>query len=154
MTCNESCWVLTGDWDADLWWAIPWNKTTGSPFSVEFDYNWVLERENKEKDIIGWLHTHPGMVAMPSSRDHATFKAWVSCLGKPLVCVIKGIDGWRAWWYLNDEDEPVEYQVKAVKNLIFGVTPEEFFNEEEKRSNERIRSEDSSEPEFEPKCEG
>jgi hypothetical protein len=72
------------------------------------------------------------MIAHYSSRDDRTMKAWVLALGKPLVCCISGTDGLRAWWYLNDEDPPVEYQVKSLRGLVFGVTPEEFFDDEEK----------------------
>ena len=57
-------------------------------------------------------------------------RAWVTCLGRPLVCCINGTDGLRAWWYLNDEDPPVEYQAHKVRDRVFGITPEEFFDEE------------------------
>ena len=64
MDCNENCWVMTGKWHDDLWWARVRNKTCGIPIQVAFDYDWILKREdNGIKDTIGWLHTHPGMEA-------------------------------------------------------------------------------------------
>jgi proteasome lid subunit RPN8/RPN11 len=126
---NEHCWILVGRWKDDLWWAKKIRPTEGAPCSVAFDPNYVLAREESGiKDTMGWLHTHPGMVAVPSSRDDVTTKAWVTSLGRPLVCCIRGIDGLRAWWYLNDEDPPVEYQVVSLRGSVFGLTPEEFFN--------------------------
>ncbi len=56
--------------------------------------------------------------------------AWVCSLGKPLVCCILGTDGLRAWWFLNDEDPPVEYQARKLQGIVFGLTPEEFFEED------------------------
>lgn len=128
---NEQCWVLIGGIEVDLWWGSRIRPTEGAPASVAFDAEYVIERDEKYKDIVGFIHTHPSFTADYSSRDDRTMKAWVTCLGRPLVCCIHGTDGLRAWWYLNDEDPPVEYQVKATKGLIFGLTPEEFFDEEE-----------------------
>ncbi|NIQ16444.1 MAG: hypothetical protein GTO02_19240, partial [Candidatus Dadabacteria bacterium] len=48
----------------------------------------------------------------------------------PLVCCILGTDGLRAWWFLNDEDPPVEYQARKLQGIVFGLTPEEFFEED------------------------
>jgi hypothetical protein len=59
---------------------------------VEFDGAAVLTREEKRRDIIGFLHTHPGLPAKPSPRDIATMQAWVSAFGKPLLCLIAGTD--------------------------------------------------------------
>ncbi len=129
---NENCWVLVGGWQEDLWWGKRVKPTEGTPVSVNFSADYVIQRDTNHHDIVGFIHTHPGMIAHYSSRDDRTMKAWVLALGKPLVCCIQGTDGLRAWWYLNDEDPPVEYQVKSLRGLVFGVTPEEFFDDEEK----------------------
>jgi proteasome lid subunit RPN8/RPN11 len=119
--CNEHCWVLLGHRDGDLWWGRMHKMTVGAPCSVAFDSKWVLEREEKKGDVVGFLHTHPGMVGHYSSRDDRTMKAWCLSAGRPLVCCIQGID---AWWYLDDESPPEELSVKQIGKLLFGVTPE------------------------------
>lgn len=125
---NEHCWVLLGGWEDDLWWGRRVKPTEGHPCSVAFDPDYVLRREEiGKKDTVGWIHTHPTFTAHYSERDDKTMKSWVLSLGRPLVCCIQGTDGLRAWWYLNDEDPPVEYQVKKMRGLVFGITPEEFF---------------------------
>jgi proteasome lid subunit RPN8/RPN11 len=129
---NENCWVLVGGWHEDLWWGKRVKPTEGTPVSVNFSADYVVQRDTKHHDIIGFIHTHPSFPAHYSSRDDRTMKAWCLSLGKPLVCCIQGTDGLRAWWYLNDEDPPVEYQAKSLRGLLFGVTPEEFFDDEEK----------------------
>jgi proteasome lid subunit RPN8/RPN11 len=128
---NEHCWILLGGWREDLWWGKRTKPTEGAPCSVRFNPKYVTEREEKYHDVVGFIHTHPGMSAHYSGIDDATMKAWVFSLGKPLVCCIIGTDGLRAWWYLNDEDPPVEYQAKSLRGIVFGMTPEEFFDEEE-----------------------
>ena len=128
---NEQCWILVGGWREDLWWGKRVKPTEGQQCSVRFNPQYVLDRDEKYHDIIGFIHTHPGMSAHYSGIDDRTMKAWVLSLGKPLVCCIIGTDGLRAWWYLNDEDPPVEYQAKSLLGIVFGVTPGEFFDEEE-----------------------
>lgn len=119
---NEKSWVLLGGVNENLWWGRMTKQTQGLPCSVEFNYDWTLYREETKGDVVGWLHTHPGMLAYPSSRDHRTMKAWVTCFGKPLVACIHGVDGLRAWWYMDDESDPIEQQVKKLSHFIFGVT--------------------------------
>lgn len=127
---NEQYWALLGGAEDDLWWGAGADTCEGHPCAVAFDPYFVLEQDAKENNIVGFLHTHPGMIASPSLRDHRTMHAWVACLGKPLVCCIRGVDGLRAHWYLNDEDPPVEYQVKEHNNVLFGTTPlEDEFTE-------------------------
>ena len=145
---NENCWILLGGWREDLWWGKRTKPTEGEPCLVRFNPKYVMEREEKYHDSIGFIHTHPGMSAHYSSIDDATMKAWVFSFGKPLVCCIIGTDGLRAWWYLNDEDPPVEYQAKSLRGLVFGITPEEFFDEtEEITAEEEIEFLDSLVPE-------
>ena len=64
-------------------------KVAGKPASVKFDGDWVLEREEKKHDVIGFWHTHPDGTLKPSKRDRKTMTAWVSCFGRPLLCVIQ-----------------------------------------------------------------
>lgn len=125
---NEQCWVLIGGWKDDLWWGKRVRSTEGHPVMVRFDPQYVMKREEKYGDVIGFIHTHPTFTAQYSNIDDRTMKAWVLSFGKPLVCCIQGTDGLKAWWYLNDEEPPVEYQAVKMRGLVFGLTPEEFFD--------------------------
>lgn len=120
----EHCWVLLGHREGDLWWGHMHQMTVGAPCSVAFDPDYVLRREEEKGDVVGFYHTHPGFSAYPSSRDDATMHQWVCSFGKPLVCLIRGVDGLRAWWYVDDESPAEEFQVKRTGTFLFGVTPE------------------------------
>ena len=120
---REQCWILLGGVNELLWWGRMRRETIGDPASVSFNPHYILQREEKRGDVIGMFHTHPSFYASPSDRDHRTMRQWVSCLGKPLVCVIDGIDGLRAYWYMDDESDPIEASaVKELDNHIVGVT--------------------------------
>jgi proteasome lid subunit RPN8/RPN11 len=125
----EHCWVLLGKVKENLFYGRQARMTRGAPCSVDFNASFVIEREETKGDVIGWLHTHPGMIASPSSRDHRTMKAWSCCLGKPLVCVIAGVDGLRAYWYMDDESDPIE-SAACVKlgHYIVGVTNGDYIS--------------------------
>jgi proteasome lid subunit RPN8/RPN11 len=65
---------------------------------VRFDGSWVLAREERRGDVVGFYHTHPDGPARPSHRDVRTMRAWCSAFGKPLLCVIAspaGVNGYR-----------------------------------------------------------
>lgn len=64
-------------------------KQTGNSHSVTFDWQTVMAREETSGDIGGFFHTHPPGIPNPSGRDDATMRAWISCFGKPLLCVIQ-----------------------------------------------------------------
>lgn len=128
---NEQCWVLLGGMQNDLWCGEKVQPFEGSPASVAFNPDYVTKRDDEHHDVVGFIHTHPTFTAHYSMRDDRTMRAWVLSLGKPLVCCIIGTDGLRAWWYLNDEDEPFELQAQALRNIVFGLTPEELAYEKE-----------------------
>jgi proteasome lid subunit RPN8/RPN11 len=72
--------------------------TAGDRSSVQFDGAWVLSREEKKHDIIGFVHTHPNGPDRPSDRDVRTMRAWCDCFAKQLICVIlspAGLHGYR-----------------------------------------------------------
>lgn len=121
---NEHCWVLLGHAENDLWWGRMHRMTIGGPSRVDFDPDWVIKQEEENQNVIGWIHSHPGMTSHYSAVDDVAMKGWSVCMGKPLVCCIHGTDGLSAWWYVDDESTPERYQVKRVGKIIFGVTPE------------------------------
>jgi hypothetical protein len=120
MLDNEECWILKGGKGKWTWKGKYDRYSAGQVASVAFDYNYVLENE---KDIVGWIHTHPHWNAYPSSTDDRTMRAWVACLGRPLLCCIIGLDGLRAFWYMNDECNGVEVKVLRIKNKVYGLNP-------------------------------
>ncbi|MBA7625004.1 hypothetical protein ES703_32425 [subsurface metagenome] len=85
---NESCYVLIGKRIGRFWLGRLVKKTTGTASSVEFDWEWVLRREEEKSDILGFWHSHETDIR-PSSRDIETMLAWIRCFGKRLVCIIQ-----------------------------------------------------------------
>ncbi len=115
----ELCWYLVGERRGRVWHARRCGRAVGEPASVEFDGGRVLRREERQRDVIGFLHTHPGMPAIPSGRDLRTMGAWCSCFGKPLLCVIAGADGIRGYRFDNDSEDRIE--LSAVELFSGGV---------------------------------
>lgn len=114
---NEQCWILLGKTLNSFWCGKLTKMTKGKPTSVTFDPYFVLERD----DLLGFFHSHPGMLAIPSGTDHDTMKAWVCSAGKPLICCIIGKDGLRAYQYNDDESPPIEIpEVKKFGKCIIG----------------------------------
>jgi hypothetical protein len=101
---NEIGYVVLGQRRGRLWHGRLWRRATGGPAAVEVDWAAVLEREERRGDVLGFYHTHPGGGAAPSERDVRTMRAWVSCLGKPLLCLIASGQLLRGTLFANDED--------------------------------------------------
>ena len=78
------------------------NSNEGNPVQVSFRYEDVIKYEDSLLDVIGFYHTHPNFQAYPSSTDVKTMRGWVSCLGRPLLCVIEGVDSCNFWWMKQD----------------------------------------------------
>lgn len=128
---NEECWILTGSRPSIF---SPWKatklidtRTTGRPTRVEFDPYWVLDRQKKEKDIVGFMHTHPNMAAIPSIIDDATMYSWVCCFGKPLLCAIIGHDGLKFWLYKDDESPAILLSHKLRNDKVYLVKDDTSF---------------------------
>lgn len=118
----EHCWLIKGKCDGQLWWGHRCRMTVGAPETVKFDAEYAIKREQTKHDLLGFCHTHPCWPAIPSPRDYRTMRAWYNCFGKSLLCVIDGTDGLRGYWFDNDEDDPIECQVKRFGNLLVGTT--------------------------------
>ncbi len=90
-----------------------------TPVSVEFDAQRVLKREETKGDIVGFYHTHPHQFGVsPSDRDIRTMAGWVSCFGKPLLCVIASRSEYRVWVFHSKENW---YEIPAIlaRNTLF-----------------------------------
>ncbi|MBX9668702.1 MAG: Mov34/MPN/PAD-1 family protein [Candidatus Obscuribacterales bacterium] len=92
---------INGIWHAKMTW-----RRTGSPVSVDFDWQKVMDREETRGDVVGFFHTHPKGLNSPSARDKKTMNAWSTCFGKPLLCLIDDGHGTYGWIY-NAQDETV-----------------------------------------------
>lgn len=115
---NEECWVILGKNHKRLWHGRLVNKTEGEPVRVNFDAAYVMRREETHGDVIGFLHTHPHMLASPSSVDYNTMEAWTLCFGKKLLCGIHGIDGLRFHVFHNDKFEEIDRFIKVGSRLV------------------------------------
>jgi hypothetical protein len=102
---NETCHILIGGHRGRFWYGWLRQQYEGGPCSVAFDWAWVLDREERYGDVAGFLHTHPPGLAAPSQRDQRTMRAWVSCLGKPLLCIVESGDVLTAYVFGTDEDD-------------------------------------------------
>jgi proteasome lid subunit RPN8/RPN11 len=102
----------------------------GDPASVQFDWAWVLDREERRGDILGFFHTHPPEGSQPSQRDVRTMRAWVSCLGKPLLCLISSEDTLNGYLFTDDEDrgQPVGEVELFPRKVIVAVAGSEIDN--------------------------
>ena len=116
---NERCWVLVGQRRGRIWYARKWGEFDGKPTEVEFDAATVLDREERRRDVLGFLHTHPNSAPRPSRRDLHTMRAWASCFGKPLLCLIDGsgqLEGYRF-----DDDSSSGERMLSVESFRRGI---------------------------------
>jgi len=120
---NEVYLGLIGGTCGRYWWGVGHWASEGSPCGVEFDPVKVMDRDEQYGDIVGFYHTHPHMTANPSSIDYMTMGAWTVCFGKPLVCLIKGSNGLKAHWFIDDETEHVTGWVRRFGNIFIGRIP-------------------------------
>ena len=122
---NEQSWVATGGILGRLWYGHLSHESEGHPGAVDFPFAWVNHREESKGDIVGFCHTHPGMTASPSMRDYATMQAWVASFGKPLMCLIEGVDGLKAYLYFDDESPCIRCKtVKRFGQLVVVIMPQ------------------------------
>ncbi len=116
---NESAAVLVGYRRGDIWYGRLRQSWTGDAASVTFDWSWVLEREERYGDVIGFFHTHPAGIPTPSQRDVRTMRAWVSCLGKPLLCLIQSGEELTATLFKDDQDDGQPFsQVERFRRRV------------------------------------
>lgn len=115
----EECWTLLGQHRGRVWFCRRAQHSRGERASVRFDGAWVLEREEKHGDVLGFLHTHPDGPASTSLRDVRTMRAWCASFGKPLLCLIASPSGVRG--YRFDDDESAGHKLRLVELFPRGV---------------------------------
>ncbi len=102
---HEEAGILTGVRRGSVWLMRRQRLAPGAPASVEADWRWALEREERAHDVVGFYHTHPlAAGASPSARDVRTMRGWCTAFGKPLLCVIACGSQAQATLFANDED--------------------------------------------------
>lgn len=143
----EMCLVITGHLGKRRWRVTSFQSggetLSATPCSVEIQPRCLTDWSNRQVDqIVGTYHTHPNMPAVPSARDDRTMKAWVLSLGRPLVALIDGSDGLRAWWYLDDERPPVQAHVECIGSIPYGELPDELVKEGEGHGSDRAAGAD------------
>lgn len=117
----EQCWVLLGQHRGRIWYCRRARPSSGKRTSVHFDGAWVLGREEKYRDVIGFMHSHPEGPATPSQRDVRTMRAWCSAFGKPLLCLIVGFGDFRGYRFNDDESVGIPLSLVEMFALRGGV---------------------------------
>ena len=118
----EQCWTLLGQHRGRIWLCRRVRQTSGERACVRFDGAWVLKREERHGDVVGFLHTHPYGPAAPSTRDVRTMKAWCEAFGKPLLCLIASPYGIRGYSFGNGSaNEALELVEVFPRGVVIGV---------------------------------
>ena len=97
--------MLLGQHRGRIWYCRRARSSSGERTNVHFDGAWVLGREEKHRDVVGFLHSHPEGPATPSRRDVRTMRAWCSAFGKPLLCLIAGLGRIHGYCFEDDESD-------------------------------------------------
>jgi hypothetical protein len=119
----EHSWTLVGTRRGRIWYARRVGFSSGAATSVRFDGPGVLRREEARGDVVGFFHTHPDGPLRPSARDVRTMRAWCSCFGKPLLCVIAGPDGLVGFRFDDDasDGDPLASVDLFPRGVVIGV---------------------------------
>lgn len=122
---NEVYYGLIGQIHNDWWWAqCLGDHAEGSPGQVEFNWRLIMDREESHGDIVGFYHTHPQTVGCPSHRDYRTMGAWTVSFGRPLLCLIEGVDGLNANWFKDDETNHIRGSIVQIGDIYVGKVPQ------------------------------
>lgn len=87
----------------------------GNPHSVVMDIRKPLKWR---RWLLGFYHTHPNILNYPSNTDIHTFFTWGNALGKPIYCLIDGIDAER----MNEST--------AISNYLFITFPMSYMEDQ------------------------
>jgi proteasome lid subunit RPN8/RPN11 len=119
----EECWTLVGARRGRIWQLRRIDRCAGAITSVRFDGLAALHREERRRDVMGFLHTHPDGPPRPSARDVRTMRAWCSAFGKPLLCVISSPLGLAAFQFTDDSSDGVPMPVveSFPRGVLIGV---------------------------------
>ena len=111
----EEAHILTGIRRGRVWLMRFQRRMEGTPASVETDWRWATEREERSHDVVGFYHTHPPAAgASPSRRDVRTRRAWCNSLGKPMLCVIVCAGRPQSTLFRDDEDSGLALPVTEI----------------------------------------
>lgn len=85
--------VLLGERKGKDLWGILDPQMVGNEDMVCLDHARILAREENRRDVLGFFFTKPKGTSTLSDQEFKTMESWVFSLGKPLLCLIQGIDG-------------------------------------------------------------
>jgi proteasome lid subunit RPN8/RPN11 len=120
----EEAAILTGVRRGRVWLMRSHQPAQGAPTSVEADWRWALQREERYGDVLGFYHTHPlAAGASPSKRDVRTMCGWCAAFGKPLLCVIACGAEAQATLFVDDEDggQPLPILETFARGILVAV---------------------------------
>jgi proteasome lid subunit RPN8/RPN11 len=114
---------LVGSRRGRIWHLRRIDQCEGAETSVKFDGLAALDREERRRDVMGFLHTHPDGPPRPSTRDVRTMRAWSSAFGKPLLCVIASPGELAAFRFTEDRSRGVPMMAVEVfpRGVVIGV---------------------------------
>lgn len=120
---NESSLIVLGFKIFGVYVGFGFKESFGTPTSVEFDVDFGIKYR---KWLLGFYHVHPNMLNYPSSIDHQTMYTWCNVVGRPLFCMIEGLDG----EYYDDPLNEDSVTPIMVSNYLFKTYPREFKDNE------------------------
>lgn len=99
---NEEFYAIYGMWCGGYYFGRLENYRIGEPSQVGFSHNDVMKNRSR---LIGFYHTHPSGIQLPSQTDYNTMMGWCAALGRNLLCAIEEGGGTlHMWWYSNKND--------------------------------------------------
>jgi Prokaryotic homologs of the JAB domain len=119
----EECWTLVGARRGRIWHLRRIDRCAGAITSVQFGGLAALHREERRRDVMGFLHTHPDGPPHPSARDIRTMRAWCSAFGKPLLCAIASPLGLAAFQFIDDSSDGIPMLAVEIfpRGVVIGV---------------------------------
>lgn len=118
---NEEVYLLFGFQLGPFWCGriVEKSYNEGSPCLVSFESVYDFALKNLDK-LIGFYHTHPSFTADYSTTDHTTMCGWSVTSGKPLMCLIQGVDRLANWCYTDEVNDPKEFKVHKIGKWFWG----------------------------------
>lgn len=93
----------------------------------QFDYNFIYEREDKYKDIVGFYISHPVGYFSLSSEEIKTIEQWVKCLGKSLIVLVESDAVLNSWLFSKGEDNKIsilDIKASTTNNINYYIWTE------------------------------
>lgn len=105
ITCKdyEEYYAICGKRHNNIFGGLLLDYHKGEMVEVSFNYEKIYELEDAKHNVLGFYHTHPCGCSDYSDTDVRTMSAWVTCLGKSLLCLVES-DTLRGWFFAKNGD--------------------------------------------------